>query len=77
MSNMSYCRFQNTLGDLRDCLEALNNRNISSDEEKQSANILLKVMADFLVDESIIDEDGNVDYDRIEEIINECGNEED
>ncbi len=23
MSNMSYCRFQNTLGDLRDCKEAL------------------------------------------------------
>jgi len=23
MSNMSYCRFQNTLGDLEDCLEAL------------------------------------------------------
>lgn len=23
MSNMSYCRFQNTLGDLQDCYEAL------------------------------------------------------
>jgi hypothetical protein len=23
MSNMSYCRFQNTLGDLEDCYEAL------------------------------------------------------
>lgn len=23
MSNMSYCRFQNTLSDMRDCLEAL------------------------------------------------------
>jgi hypothetical protein len=26
MSNMSYCRFQNTLADLRDCEEALNER---------------------------------------------------
>jgi uncharacterized protein YjiS (DUF1127 family) len=23
MSNMSYCRFRNTLGDLNDCLDAL------------------------------------------------------
>lgn len=23
MSNMSYCRFQNTLGDLRDCQDAM------------------------------------------------------
>jgi len=23
MSNMSYCRFENTYGDLKDCLEAL------------------------------------------------------
>ena len=25
MSNMSYCRFENTLGDLRDCRDALDN----------------------------------------------------
>lgn len=24
MSNMSYCRFQNTLADLRDCFDAMN-----------------------------------------------------
>jgi len=25
MSNMSHCRFQNTLGDLRDCYDAMDN----------------------------------------------------
>lgn len=44
MSNMSYCRFQNTLNDLRDCVSALeelaldleegtdNNNELSTDE---------------------------------------------
>lgn len=40
MSNMSYCRFQNTLSDLQDCYEALgeimdvDNSGLSEDEEK-------------------------------------------
>ena len=33
MSNMSYCRFQNTLGDLEDCAEALFCGDELSDEE--------------------------------------------
>ena len=28
MSNMSYCRFENTARDLRDCLDAIENREI-------------------------------------------------
>lgn len=35
MGNMSYCRFQNTLGDLRDCLEAIEEGD--ADDEKLSA----------------------------------------
>ena len=37
MANMSYCRFQNTLTDLEDCLEELANNgldNLSEDEKK-------------------------------------------
>ncbi len=34
MSNMSYCRFQNTVGDLRDCAEALDD--IMNGEERLS-----------------------------------------
>ena len=32
MSNLSYCRFQNTLEDLRDCEENIDMRNLSYDE---------------------------------------------
>ena len=34
MSNMSYCRFQNTVSDLRDCQEALENLVNGVGEEK-------------------------------------------
>ena len=34
MGNMSYCRFQNTLADLRDCREHINDSNLSEDESK-------------------------------------------
>lgn len=47
MSNMSYCRFRNTLKDLRDCEEALNNltalSQIVSDEERMAAESLVKL----------------------------------
>lgn len=45
MSNMSYCRFENTLTDLKDCLRALENRDVSSDdvEYTQDSNMNLKV----------------------------------
>jgi len=32
MSNMSYCRFQNTLSDLRDCIEHLHDAEIKGEE---------------------------------------------
>jgi len=34
MANMSYCRFQNTLSDLRDCYENLNGNNLSKSESQ-------------------------------------------
>lgn len=39
--NMSYCRFGNTLGDLRDCEE--NFDSIHSEEELRAARKLVKV----------------------------------
>ena len=40
MSNMSYCRFQNTLSDLRDCYYALGDYldNNATEEEKANAS---------------------------------------
>lgn len=47
MSNMSYCRFQNTLRDLKDCLDALcdidGNLSELSKEEAQAADSLILV----------------------------------
>lgn len=34
MGNMSYCRFQNTLRDLRDCEEHFGDNDLSTDEER-------------------------------------------
>lgn len=63
MANMSYCRFQNTLTDLYDCQEALedfinNDENvISSDEERRKAKDLIEVCREiaYAFDESDID----------------------
>lgn len=47
MSNMSYCRFENTLHDLGDCLEALEegalDRRELSDSERESALELIEM----------------------------------
>ncbi len=34
MSNMGYCRFENTLGDLHDCYVHLTDDSLSEDEEQ-------------------------------------------
>jgi hypothetical protein len=52
MANMSYCRFHNTLSDLYDCVNALedfldNDENvISSNEERRKAKNLIEVCHD-------------------------------
>lgn len=44
MSNMSYCRFQNTLRDLKDCLDAIDgNLSELSKEEARAADSLILV----------------------------------
>lgn len=34
MSNMSYCRFENTLNDLRDCYEHLDDEKLLKEEQR-------------------------------------------
>lgn len=49
MANMSYCRFHNTLADLQDCENALDNfinndeNTISSNEERRKAKQLIEL----------------------------------
>jgi len=49
MSNMSYCRFQNTLRDLHDCYAHMDDEDLSDDERWARAQ-LLKVCLDIVGD---------------------------
>lgn len=52
MSNMSYCRFSNTLADLEDCRDSLDDTPPEelSDGELAAFNRMVQVMKDFLED---------------------------
>jgi len=50
MANMSYCRFENTLNDLRDCLNALQEEGfdcIESRNEREAAQALYNLASKF------------------------------
>ncbi|KEI94069.1 hypothetical protein N494_18260 (plasmid) [Clostridium botulinum A2B7 92] len=72
MSNMSYCRFQNTVEDLEECLNALTDREELSIRENNAAKRMLKNIAEWIRVECIVDGDGEIDYEEIELIINQC-----
>jgi len=66
MGNMSYCRFENTLNDLRDCEEALENINDEVTEmSSYEKNALPKLIE---LCKSISD---NWDVEEVQDIINE------
>ena len=77
MANMSYCRFHNTLSDLRDCQNALedyidNDENvISSDEERRCAKNLIELCRE------IADHFEESDIDRQKEMFDQEDDEED
>lgn len=54
MPNMSYCRFYNTLGDLQDCYDHIDDENLSEEEAKSRARLikLCRQIADDYADES-------------------------
>ena len=49
---MSYCRFRNTLGDLQDCVSALNEVTVGAEElsfdEKRAAKSMLQVCREYI-----------------------------
>jgi hypothetical protein len=58
MGNMSYCRFQNTLNDLRDCYDNLFDDDLSEEEERARKR-LIKLCQDIVRDgEDILEEEG-------------------
>jgi len=50
MSNMSYCRFENTYGDLSDCVDALEESGLEdlSDREKKFAEKIKDLCKEYL-----------------------------
>jgi RNA-splicing ligase RtcB len=72
---MSYCRFENTFPDLRDCLEALGDKmevEKMSESEKKYAKKMLWMMAEFLLNEQIIEAQMSGDFeDSFAEIIDD------
>jgi hypothetical protein len=63
------------LEDVKDCIGALEDRNISSADEGKAALRMIELFLDFCDDEGIILKDDNTS-DRILELINDCGEEE-
>ena len=55
MSNMSYCRFRNTLEDFRDCVNNIEDVDIS-DEEAQARYHLIKEVAELVEKYDLLDE---------------------
>lgn len=50
MANMSYCRFRNTVADLRDCLEHLDDTEGLSEGEAKARLRLINVCVDIALD---------------------------
>lgn len=48
MPNMSYCRFQNTANDLRDCLENIYDVDCMSDSESRARERLIELCVDII-----------------------------
>tara|TARA_R110000772_G_scaffold75229_1_gene163370 strand:+ start:848 stop:1063 length:216 start_codon:yes stop_codon:yes gene_type:complete len=66
MANMSYCRFENTLADLRDCEEALGNIN---DEVTEMSSYEKDALIELIeLCKTITD---NWDMEEVQDIINE------
>ena len=58
MGNMSYCRFENTARDLRDCVYAINNGEIDelNDYELEGLRDILELCEEILNDQENIQE---------------------
>ena len=70
--NMSYCRFHNTNIDLQECLDVLRNREYEkvtlSKMEYCACENMFENIINFLIDEGIIEDDGEI-FDRLAEML--------
>ena len=74
MSNMSYCRYNNTRSDLNDCIsDCTKHVDMSaeykvSDSEVDQFRGMVEEMVEFLLDLELIDEHGELDCDRLDDV---------
>ena len=54
MANMSYCRFHNTRSDLNDCLEALREDKLLSEDEAKAGRRMFEEFLEFCQENFII-----------------------
>lgn len=71
MSNMSYCRMQNTYPDLQDCFQAIEDRKTLSREESMSFRLMVESMIEFLQNKNLIDEYGELNASQLDDLIDE------
>ena len=48
--NMSYCRFRNTLTDLRDCYDHMDDTDVLSGEERESRKRMIDLCRDIVME---------------------------
>lgn len=76
MSNMDYCKFVNTIDDLKECLSAIKNRKSMNESERAAAKQLILLMYKFLQGEFIIETLTEDLMQDIDDIIDQCKEEE-
>ena len=66
MPNMSYCRFENTFDDLRDCLFALENNETLSHGERRKAIAMVNLCRQYIETAEKVFEESEIDdyYER-------------
>jgi hypothetical protein len=73
MANMSYCRFHNTDIDLRDCLNAIDDGEYASTEERGKAHRMIEHFLGWCQDMAIIE---GYDRDELQSAIDRLAEEE-
>ena len=71
MANMSYCRFENTIRDLRDCFDNMDDNDLSKSEFKYRNMMIAMCMEiadqyEYLLDDEWIEELDEEDDDLVE-----------
>ncbi len=71
MANMSYCRFQNTWADVRDCIEALEDGDVLSEEEARAGKRMIRGVLAYCQSVGIIDTWDKLQVDTVFEELTE------